>query len=127
MLGRILSIMTAAIMAVTSFGVVSDFGMKAFAAPSSGKMIAGADALKEGVNTENARLVHYGDRYWYVIGYDREGVAAGSGEIILLSKDSIKSTAFDKNYNAVYSSSNLKNEIEAYTNEKLSAGERDRP
>lgn len=124
MVRRILTIMTAAIMAVTSFGFVSDFGTKAFAEPSSGKMIAGAEALKEGVNTENARLVHYGDRYWYVIGYDREGVAAGSGEITLLSKDSIKSTAFDKDYKAVYSSSNLKKEIEAYTNDKLSAGEK---
>ena len=124
MVRRILTIMTAAIMAVTSFGFVSDFGTKAFAEPSSGKMIAGAEALKEGVNTDNAHLVHYGDRYWYVIGYDREGVAAGSGEVTLLSKDSIKSTAFDKNYSAVYSSSNLKNEIEAYTNEKLSAGEK---
>lgn len=121
---RILTIMTAAIMAMTSLGFVSDFGTKAFAEPSSGKMIAGAEALKEGVNTENARLVHYGDRYWYVIGYDREGVAAGSGEITLLSKDSIKSTAFDKNYSAVYSSSNLKKEIEEYTNDKLSAGEK---
>lgn len=123
MVRRILTIMTAAIMAVTSLGFVSDFGTKAFAEPSSGKMIAGAEALKEGVNTDNAHLVHYGDRYWYVIGYDREGVAAGSGEVTLLSKDSIKSTAFDKNYSAVYSSSNLKNDIEAYTNEKLSAGE----
>ena len=112
------------LMLLTSLGLAPEIREEAYAETSSGVMIGGPDSLKEGVNTENARLVHYGDRYWYVIGYDREGVAAGSGEITLLSKDSIKSTPFDKNYNAVYSSSNLKNDIEAYANEKLSAGER---
>ena len=112
------------LMLLTSLGLAPEIREEAYAETSSSVMIGGPDSLKEGVNTENARLVHYGDRYWYVIGYDREGVAAGSGEITLLSRDSIKSTPFDKNYNAVYSSSNLKNDIEAYTNEKLSAGER---
>ena len=112
------------LMLLTSLGLAPEIREEAYAETSSSVMIGGPDSLKEGVNTENARLVHYGDRYWYVIGYDREGVAAGSGEITLLSKDSIKITPFDKNYNAVYSSSNLKNDIEAYASEKLSAGER---
>ena len=121
---RIISVLMLLLMLLTSLGLAPEIREEAYAETSSSVMIGGPDSLKEGVNTENARLVHYGDRYWYVIGYDREGVAAGSGEITLLSKDSIKSTPFDKNYNAVYSSSNLKNDIEAYTNEKLSAGER---
>ena len=121
---RIISVLMLMLMLLTSLGLAPEIREEAYAETSSSVMIGGPDSLKEGVNTENARLVHYGDRYWYVIGYDREGVAAGSGEITLLSKDSIKSTPFDKNYNAVYSISNLKKDIEAYTNEKLSAGER---
>lgn len=97
-------------------------GPKAHAA-TTGK-IGGPNVLKSGVNTADAKLVKMGDRYWYVIGYDGTGIAAGSGEISFLSKDNIKLAPFDKNYDIVYNSSNLKKEIESYINENFSAGEK---
>ena len=121
---RFLIVLTAAIMIMTAYAFAPRIGTEVYAESSSGKMIAGTEVLKNGVNTADAKLVHYGDRYWYVIGYDGEGVASGSGKITLLSKNSIKSTPFDKDYNAVYSSSNLKKDIEAYAKENLSAGEK---
>lgn len=121
---RALNVLSVAVMIVTAVAFVAVFGTEAYAASSNGMINAGADVLKNGTNTKDAQLVHMGDRYWYVIGYDKEGVAAGSGEMSLLSKESIKSTPFDKNYKTVYNSSNLKNDIEAYINEKFSDGEK---
>lgn len=124
MLGRILSIMTATIMAVTSFGFVPESVMKAFAAPSSGKMFAGPEGLKEGMNTENAKLVHFGDRNWCAIGYDGEGVAAESGEVSFLSEDGIKSINFGNASDESYVNSTLKTEIEKYANDSFSDKEK---
>ena len=102
--------------------ITPQIGPKAHAA-TTGK-IGGPNVLKSGVNTADAKLVKMGDRYWYVIGYDGTGIAAGSGEISFLSKDNIKLAPFDKNYDIVYNSSNLKKEIESYINENFSAGEK---
>ena len=114
---------TALVMALLVLvAMMPQIGQKAHAA-SAGKL-SGPEVLKSGVNTADAKLVKMGDRYWYVIGYDGTGVAAGSGEVSFLSKDNIKLTPFDKGYDIVYNTSNLKKDIEAYVNEKLSAGEK---
>lgn len=118
-----ISKITALVMALlVVLAMTPQIGPKAHAA-TTGK-IGGPNVLKSGVNTADAKLVKMGDRYWYVIGYDGTGVAAGSGEISFLSKDNIKLAPFDKNYDIVYNSSNLKKEIESYINENFSAGEK---
>ena len=92
----------------------------------------GPEQLGVDVNTPSAKVVKFGGKSWYVIGYDGNGVASGSGEIVLLMKNSLQSSPYSTRNNPetdyyddpTYKGSTLQTLLDAYVNENFTDGEK---
>ena len=96
-----------------------------FADSGDPAMSDGGAALERDVNSQNAQILHYGGKTWYVIGYNGNGAASVSSSVTLLAAENFGHTKYDSsgNNSNAYGTSTLKTAIEAIA-AGFSSGER---
>ena len=104
---RLLSLTAAILLALTMLPQV------VFADNTDPAVSEGSDVLETNVNSQNAQILHYGGKSWYVIGYDGTGAASQAGSMTLLAKENNGHTKYDPiTLSNAYGTSQLKTKIE---------------
>lgn len=105
-----------------ALAMVSLFALEAYAQTG---VYTGTDILGQGSNSPSAKVVNYGGRSWYVVGYNGAGSASAQGEIVLFMKGIETNAPYNNNLDLTYKGCTLQTTIDNFVNDNFSAEEKE--